>query len=128
VRPDVPGVILDAGALVTARSSTYLRTIIRVYAREDRPIVVPATALVIAAATGQIEAAELDPPEITVTALTQATAPAVALLMASATRPVPIEVAHAAYEASATGYPVVMTDAAWYSDLAVRVDVEQLPT
>src|SRR5947208_9981271 len=75
MRPDVPGVILDAGALVTARSSTYLRTIIRVYAREDRPIVVPATALVIAAATGQIEAAELDPPEITVTALTQATAP-----------------------------------------------------
>jgi hypothetical protein len=50
------------------------------------------------------------------------------MLMASAARPVPIEVAHAAYEASAAGYPVVTTDAGWYSDLAVRVDVEQLPT
>jgi hypothetical protein len=128
VRPDVPGVVLDAGALRTARSSIYLRTIIRVYVREDRPIVVPATALVLAAATGEIEAAELDPPEITVTALTQAIAPAVALLMASASRPVPIEVAHTAYEASATGYPVVTTDPDWYSGLAVRVDVEQLPT
>jgi hypothetical protein len=48
--------------------------------------------------------------------------------MASASRPVPIEVAHAAYEASATGYPVVTSDAGWYSGLAVHVDVEQLPT
>jgi hypothetical protein len=128
VRPNVPGVILDAGALRTARASIYLRTIIRVYVREDRPIVVPATALVVACATGDIEAAELDPPEITVTALTQAIAPAVALLMASASRPVPIDVAHAAYEASATGYPVVTTDAEWYGGLAVAVDVEQLPT
>jgi hypothetical protein len=128
VRPDVPGVILDAGALRTARASSYLRTVIRVYVREDRPIVVPATALVVACATGDIEAAELDPPEITVTALTQAIAPAVALLMSTATRPIPIEVAHTAYEASATGYPVVTTDAGAYAGLAVHVDVEQLPT
>ena len=128
MRPDVPGVILDAGALRTARASIYLRTIIRVYAREDRPIVVPATALVLACASGDIDAAELDPPEITVTSLTQAIAPAIALLMSAATRPVSIEVAHTAYEASATGYPVVTTDAGWYFGLAVQVDVEQLPT
>ena len=127
MRPDIPGVILDAGALRTARTSIYLRTIIRVYARAERPIVVPATALVVACAAGDIEAAELDPPEITVTALTQAIAPAVALLIATARNPIPIEIAHSAYEASATGYPVVTTDAAAYSHLAVHVDVEQLP-
>jgi hypothetical protein len=79
VRPKVPGVILDAGVLRTARTSVYVRTIIRVHARAGRPIVVPSTALVLACASGDIEAAELDPPEITVTALTQTIAPAVAL-------------------------------------------------
>jgi len=128
VRPDVPGVILDASALRTARQSIYVRTIIRVYVRGERPIVVPSTALVLACATGDIEATELDPPEITVTALSQAVAPAVALIMATAHAPVPIEVAHAAYEAATTGYPVVTTDAGAYSPLAVLVDVEQLPT
>ena len=128
MRPDVPGVILDASALRTARQSIYVRTIIRVYARSDRPIVVPSTALVVACAAGDIEAAELDPPEITVTALTQAIAPAVAYLMSSAIRRVSIETAHTAYEASATGYPVVTTDAGAYAGLAVEVDVEQLPS
>ncbi|MBN1172776.1 MAG: hypothetical protein JXA67_11430 [Micromonosporaceae bacterium] len=127
MRPDVPGVILDAGALRTAKASIYVRTIIRVYSRSDRPIVVPSTALVMACATGHIEAWELDPPEITVTALTQTIAPAVAYLMASVVRPVPIEVAHAAYESSATGYPIVTTDAGAYSGLVIDVDVEQLP-
>lgn len=127
MKPEIPGVILDATALRTARTSIYVRTIIRVYARQERPVVVPATALVVAVASGDIEPAELDPPEITVTALTQTIAPAVAHLIASAIRPVPIEVAHAAYEASVTGYPVVTADAGAYSGLAIRVDVEQLP-
>jgi hypothetical protein len=127
MRPDVPGVILDASALRTVRQSIYVRTIIRVYAHSDRPIVVPSTALVVACAAGDIEAAELDPPEITVTALTQAIAPAVAYLMSSAIRRVSIETAHTAYESSATGYPVVTTDAGAYAGLAVEVDVEQLP-
>lgn len=127
MRPDIPGVILDTGALRTAKTSIYVRTIIRVYSRDERPIVVPSTSLVMACSTGHLETWELDPPEITVTALTQTIAPAIAYLMASANRPVPIDVAHTAYEASATGYPVVTTDAGAYSGLAVDIDVEQLP-
>ena len=128
MRRDAPGVILDASVLRTARANIYVRTIIRFYAHANRPIVVPSTALVLACASGDIEAAELDPPEITVTALTQAIAPAVAHLMASAGRRVPIEVAHTAYEAAATGYPIVTTDADAYTGLAVELNVEQLPT
>jgi hypothetical protein len=39
----------------------------------------------------------------------------------------PLEVAHAAYEAVATGYPVVTTRPELYAVLTLAVGVEQLP-
>jgi hypothetical protein len=127
VRPDVPGFVLDATALVAAPRSIFARTLIRMYVRNERPIVVPATALVVACATGAVTPEEFDPAEFTVTALTQSIVPAVALIIASASAPTPVEVAHAAYEAAATGYPVVTTRPQAYRALTTHIDVEQLP-
>jgi hypothetical protein len=97
------------------------------YARQERPIVVPAAALVAACATGTVDAEEFEPAEFTVTALAEGIVPAVALIIASATAPTSIEVAHAAYEAVATGYPVVTARPQLYEVLTVHVDVKQLP-
>lgn len=127
MRPDVPGFILDATALRAAPGSVFVRTLISLYASRQRPIVVPATALVVAAGAGWIHAAELDPPAITVTVLTQAIAPAVALIISGSTHQIPPEVAHVAYEAVATGYPVLTTEPAAYADLAVSIDIEEVP-
>ncbi|MGH3655665.1 MAG: hypothetical protein ACRDUA_03305 [Micromonosporaceae bacterium] len=127
MRPEVPGFILDASALRVSRHSLFARTLISRYARQDRPIVVPAAALVAAAGADWIDPAELDAPAITVTALTQAIAPAVALIMAGASAAPLVETAHTAYEAVATGYPVLTADRALYEKLAVRIDLEELP-
>jgi hypothetical protein len=127
MRSDAPGFVLDASALAVVRRSTYAQALIRVYADLDRPIVVPAAALVTAYAAGDVDAAEFDPPQFTVTALNQAVAPAVALIISAARTAVGIDTAHAAYEAATTGYPVVTTDAARYGGLAVVIDVEELP-
>ena len=127
MRPDVPGFILDASALRIAPTNLYLRTLIGLYAQRDRPIVVPATALAVAAGAGWIDPTELDSPAVTVTSLTQAIAPAIALIISGATAPTVVETAHTAYEAIATKYPVVTADRAVYDTLAVRIDVEELP-
>jgi hypothetical protein len=97
------------------------------YADLDRPIVVPAAALVSACAAGAVTPAEFDPPQFTVTALNQAVVPAVALIISSSSTPLAIESAHAVYEAATTGYPVVTTAADVYSGLAVVIDIEELP-
>ncbi len=127
MRPDVPGFVLDATACAAAPRSIFARTLIQMYARQERPIVVPAAALVAACATGAVDAEEFEPAEFTVTALAEGIVPAVALIIASATAPTSIEVAHAAYEAVATGYPVLTTRPQLYEVLTVPVDVEQLP-
>jgi hypothetical protein len=127
VRPDVPGFVLDATACAAAPRSIFARTLIRMYARQERPIVVPAAALVAACATGDVDAEEFEPAEFTVTALAEGIVPAVALIIATASAPTTIDVAHAAYEAVATGYPVVTVRPELYEVLTVPVDVEHLP-
>lgn len=127
MRPDVPGFILDASALRVAPRNLFIQTLINLYATRDRPIVVPATALVVAAGAGWIDPAELDSPAVTVTGLTQAIAPAVSLIIAGASAPTSVETAHTAYEAVATRYPVLTADRSTYDALAVRIDVEDVP-
>lgn len=127
MRPGAAGIVIDTSALSVARVSLYLQSLIQVHAEHERPMIVPATALVTACVGGRISAEELDPPEFTVTALSQAIVPAIAVIVTSARGPVGIDVAHAAYEASATGYPVVTADPAPYRRLAVTIDVETLP-
>lgn len=127
MRSDAPGFVLDASALAMVRGSTYVQALIRVYAELDRPIVVPAAALVAACATGAVIAAEFDPPQFTVTALTQAVVPAVAQLISTTRGGLAIDAAHAAYEAATTGYPVVTASADSYAGLNVTITVEELP-
>lgn len=127
MRSDAPGIVLDATALTAAPASTYVQALIRVCADLDRPIVVPAAALVAALASGSVDAADFDPPHFHVTALTQATAPALAYIIATATAPIGMDTAHAAYEAASTGFPIITTRGDAYSALRVPVDLEELP-
>ncbi len=125
-RPEAAGIILDASALRAAHTNLYLQTLVREHARERRPIVVPASCLVLAVADGRISAAELDPPQFTVTALSQPIVPAVALLVATSSGQVSVDIAHVAYEHTLTGNTVLTGDPDAYQTLPVPVDVEPI--
>ena len=127
MRSDAPGFVLDASALGALPRSAYAQALIRMYARLDRPIVIPAAALARAAGNGTVDAADFDPPEFTVTALNQAAAPGLAAVLGTARAPMTVEAAHAVYEAATTGYPVVTADTAAYDGLTVPIDLEVLP-
>ncbi|MGH3739051.1 MAG: hypothetical protein ACRDT6_26150 [Micromonosporaceae bacterium] len=95
--------------------------------QRQRPIIVPSTALVIAAGAGWINPIELDRPAVTVTGLSQAIAPAVAIIISEAHGKIGVDVAHAAYEAVSTGHLVLTADSSAYVNLPVMIDVEEIP-
>lgn len=121
------GIILDASGLRAARTSLFARTVLRNLTQRQRPIIVPSTALVLAAGAGWVNPIELDRPAVTVTGLSQAIAPAVAIIISEAHGKVSVDVAHAAYEAAATGHLVLTADASAYANLPVLIDVEEIP-
>lgn len=127
MRSDAPGFVLDASALAALPRSAYAQALVRVYTELDRPIVIPACALVAACVTGRIRPAQFDPPEFSVTALNQAVVPAVAKVIADATSALSIDTAHAVYEAASTGFPVVTANSDAYAGLTITVDIEELP-
>lgn len=123
----ITGVILDASALATVRSSMYVQTWIAQVITRGGLIVVPATAMSIAVGAGDIDPTELQHPQITVTALTEVVAASVGTLLATASAAMPLDIAHAAYEATTThGYPVLTAEQQRYRNLAVAVDTEPI--
>ncbi|MEU2040502.1 hypothetical protein [Nocardia niwae] len=122
------GFIIDATAIAQARSSIFLQTLIRTNLAQDRRIVIPATALLQASATGRITTRELHHRGITIVALTDAIIDDIAAIMLSATTPVDQHIAHAAYESRETGfYPIVTAEPSAYSSLPFPLDLEPLP-
>ncbi|NUS45482.1 MAG: hypothetical protein HOQ24_17545 [Mycobacteriaceae bacterium] len=127
MKHDAAGVVLDTSALCRTHTSHYLQALIVWHANDFRPMIIPSVALAAAAVTGRVAAVEFDPHPFTVTALSQAIVPAVALIASTAKTPIGLDIAHAAYEARATGYPIVTDRPDLYQALAVDVDLEELP-
>ncbi|WP_067646424.1 hypothetical protein [Nocardia harenae] len=125
MRPAAAGTILDASALLALPRSIYGQVLIEMSVREHRPLVIPAASLYTAALAGA-DPADFDAAGFTVIALSQAIVPGLVLLGRSALAHIGPELAHIAWEARATGYPVLTANAAPYRDLAAPPDLEIL--
>jgi hypothetical protein len=120
------GIILDPSAIVALPTSFYARTLVRVFAKQDRPIVVPALALTAACLTGRTDPAWFDPPEYTVTAVNDAVIPGLVRVVNAMTRPAALDVIHCAYEALTTGFPIVTAAGDLYTGLPQPVELYEL--
>ncbi|MGY1871970.1 hypothetical protein [Nocardia gipuzkoensis] len=125
MRPTAAGTILDASALVALPRSIYAQTVIGFSVRERRPLVIPATSLYVAVVAGAAPA-DFDAHGFTITPFSQAIVPGVALVAQSAATSIPPDVAHVAWEAEVTGYPVLTDDPSAYAYLGVTLDLEVL--
>ncbi|WP_433193799.1 hypothetical protein ACQP1G_34140 [Nocardia sp. CA-107356] len=125
MRPTAAGTILDASALVALPRSIYAQTVIGFSVRERRPLVIPATSLYVATLAGA-DPSDFDADGFTVTPFSQAIVPGVALVAQTATAPITPDIAHVAWEAQVTGYPVLTGDPAPYGQLNVSIDLEIL--
>lgn len=125
MRPTAAGTILDASALLELPRSLFGQVLIEMSVREHRPLVIPATSLYIAALAGA-DPTDFDAAGFTVTPLSQAIVPGLTLIARSAGGPIGADLAHIAWEAHATGYPVLTADAGPYRALTVPVDLEIL--
>jgi hypothetical protein len=120
------GIILDASAIVALPRSFYARSLVRVFAKNDRPIVVPALALTAACLTGETQAAWFDPPQYTVTAVNQPVVARLVDIIRRMTGPVPLDIAHCGYEALTTGFPLVTATGSPYAGLPEPVELYEL--
>lgn len=125
MRPTAAGTIIDSSALVALRRSIFAQTVVQFSVREQRPLVIPATSLYIAVLAGA-DAADFDTHGFTVIPFTAPIVPGVALIAQTASGFVPPDIAHTAWEAQATGYPVLTDNAAAYEHLSVPIDLEVL--
>ncbi|MGW0181297.1 hypothetical protein [Nocardia sp. NPDC003345] len=125
MRPTAAGTILDASALLELPRSLFGQVLVEMSVREHRPLVIPATSLYTAALAGA-DPADFDAAGFTVTPLSQSIVPGLVLIGHTATAPVGPDLAHVAWEAQATGYPVLTADAGPYRALTVPVDLEIL--
>lgn len=122
------GIILDTSALRAAHGSLFVRHVLRTLVQKDRPIVVPATALVTAAGRQWLDPAEIDSASVTVTSLSQAIAPGVARIIARAGGTFPVDLAHGVYEQLATDkrYPILTADPKAYDALGLPLYLEPI--
>ncbi|MGW4370487.1 hypothetical protein ACWEKT_33075 [Nocardia takedensis] len=123
MRPTAAGTILDASALLALPHSIYGQVLVQMSVREHRPLVIPATSLYTAALAGT-DPADFDAIGFTVTPLSQAIVPGLVLIGHNATAAISTDLAHVAWEAQATGYPVLTADADPYRALAAPPDLE----
>lgn len=123
MRPNAPGTILDASALIALPRSIYARTLVSFSIRERRPLVIPSTSLYVAA-LGGADPADFDTADFTVTPLSQAIVPGLVALANAATGPLSTDVCHAAWEATVTGYPVLTADTGPYAPLGAGIDLD----
>lgn len=86
---------------------------------------IPATSLYAAVLAGA-DPADFDAHGFTVIPLSQAIVPGVALVAQTATAPIASDVAHVAWEAQVTGYPVLTDNPVAYEHLNVPIDLEAL--
>jgi hypothetical protein len=73
-----------------------------------------------------LDPADFDAPGYTVTAFTQPLVPAVAAIAEMASAPIPVDIAHTAWEAQVTAYPVLTANPLAYEPLSVRIDIETI--
>ncbi|MEU2043815.1 hypothetical protein [Nocardia niwae] len=125
MRPTAAGTILDASALVTLPRSIYARTLVDISVRERRPLVIPAASLYIAALAGA-DPTDFDTADYTVTPVSQAIVPGMLAVAQTSTAPIPLDLAHVAWEAQVTGYPVLTDNPGPYALLPLPLDLELL--
>ncbi|MGY5210007.1 hypothetical protein [Nocardia gipuzkoensis] len=125
MRPTAAGTILDASALVALPRSIYARTLIDISVRERRPLVIPASSLYTAALTGA-DPADFDTADYTITSVSQAIVPGMLAVARTSTAPIPLDLAHVAWEAQVTGYPVLTDNPGPYALLTMPIDLELL--
>jgi hypothetical protein len=87
--------------------------------------VIPATSLYVAVLAGA-DAADFDAHGFTVIPFTAPIVPGVALIARTTGGFVPPDIAHTAWEAQATEYPVLTDNPAAYQHLSVPIDLETL--
>ena len=123
MRPNAPGTILDASALLALPRSIYARTLVDVSIREGRPLVIPAASLYAAALQGA-DPDDFDTIDYTVTALSQTAIPGMLAIARTATGPIDWDLCQVAWEATATGYPVLTDNPGPYAYLSIPIDLE----
>ncbi|WP_280427824.1 hypothetical protein [Nocardia brasiliensis] len=123
MRPNAPGTILDASALIALPRSIYARTMVDFSVREGRPLIIPAASLYAAALAG-IAPETFDADGYTVTPVSQSTVPGMAALASTATGDIGIDYVQVAWEAQVTGYPVLTDNPGPYAYLNVPIDLE----
>ncbi|WP_040703998.1 hypothetical protein [Nocardia takedensis] len=125
MRPTAAGTILDASALIALPRSIYARTLVELSVRERRPLVIPAASLY-AATIGGADPADFDADAFTVTPVSQAIVPGMAMVARTAVAAIGTDLCQVAWEAQVTGYPVLTGDPDLYAALGVPIDLETL--
>jgi len=121
-----PGIVLDASAIVALPGSAYAQSLVRVFAKMNRPIIVPALSLAAACLTGRVRAAAFDDPAFTVTAVSQPMVPDLVDLVLTSVIPLTLDSAQAAHHAVTGGSVLVTAAGDRYRGLASPVWLDEL--